>query len=330
MTASPRITLDQWQALMAVVDAGGYARAAEALHKSQSSVTYAVQKLESLLGVKAFEIHGRKAILTPTGQLLYRRARALLDDAGGLEQAARTLSAGWEAEIYLAVDIVFPTWLLLKCFERFGAECPHTRIELIESVLGGTNEALLKGQADLAISGRIPPGFLGDPLMRLRFIPVAHPAHPLHKLGRPLTNRDLAAHRHLVVRDSGSKRTGNVLTVETTQRWTVSHMMTSIEAARGGYGFAWYPEEKIRDELTAGTLKALPLREGGERFVELYLIFAERDYAGPGTLRLADIIRTMVAESCSKHATVSEASRVRVQQKRKAPTHRRHRSTGKA
>ena len=146
MTASPRITLDQWQALMAVVDAGGYARAAEALHKSQSSVTYAVQKLESLLGVKAFEIHGRKAILTPTGQLLYRRARALLDDAGGLEQAARTLSAGWEAEIYLAVDIVFPTWLLLKCFERFGAECPHTRIELIESVLGGTNEALLRGR----------------------------------------------------------------------------------------------------------------------------------------------------------------------------------------
>ncbi len=49
--ASPRITLDQWQALMAVVDAGSYAKAAEVLHKSQSSLTYAVQKLESLLGV---------------------------------------------------------------------------------------------------------------------------------------------------------------------------------------------------------------------------------------------------------------------------------------
>lgn len=302
MTASPRITLEQWQALTAVVDAGGYAKAAEALHKSQSSVTYAVQKLESLLGVKAFEIQGRKAVLTPTGQLLYRRARVLLDDAGGLEQAARTLSAGWEAEIYLAADIVFPTWLLLQCFERFGSESPHTRIELIESVLGGTNEALLQRQADLAISGQIPAGFAGDPLMRLRFIPVAHPDHPLHKLGRPLTNRDLSAHRHLVVRDSGSKRTSNVLTVDTTQRWTVSHMMTSIEAARRGYGFAWYPEEKIRDELAAGTLKPLPLREGGERFVELYLIFAERDYAGPGTLRLAEIIRATVAEACSRRA----------------------------
>ena len=58
----PKITLDQWAALAAVVDAGGYAKAAEALHKSQSSVTYAVQQLESLLGVKAFEIKGRNFI----------------------------------------------------------------------------------------------------------------------------------------------------------------------------------------------------------------------------------------------------------------------------
>ena len=47
MQSMPRVTLDQWRALVAVVDAGGYAQAAEALHKSQSAVTYAVQKLES-------------------------------------------------------------------------------------------------------------------------------------------------------------------------------------------------------------------------------------------------------------------------------------------
>src|SRR5450631_4049335 len=97
--ANPHISLEQWRALIAVVDAGGYAQAAETLHKSQSAVTYAVQKLEAVLGVKAFEIRGRKAVLTPTGQLLYRRARALLDEAGGLEKAARSISAGWEPEI---------------------------------------------------------------------------------------------------------------------------------------------------------------------------------------------------------------------------------------
>src|SRR3982751_630847 len=94
-----KITLEQWEALVAVVEAGGYAKAAERVHKSQSSVTYLVQKLESLLGVKAFEIKGRKAALTQSGELLYRRARVLLDEALGLEKTAKSASAGWEAEI---------------------------------------------------------------------------------------------------------------------------------------------------------------------------------------------------------------------------------------
>src|SRR3954468_233714 len=110
---NPRITLEQWQALVAVVDAGGYAQAAEQLHKSQSSVTYLVQKLQSLLGVKAFEIKGRKAVLTGAGQLLYRRARVLLDEAVGIEKAAKRTSVGWEAEIRVAAEMIFPAWVLL-------------------------------------------------------------------------------------------------------------------------------------------------------------------------------------------------------------------------
>src|SRR5262245_30191885 len=122
--ASPRITPEQWRALLAVVDSGGYAQAAETLSKSQSAVTYAVQKLQSALGVKAFEVQGRRAVLTPTGQLLYRRARALVGDAGSLEDAARKLSAGWEAEIRVVMESVFPTWLILRCLDRFGSESP--------------------------------------------------------------------------------------------------------------------------------------------------------------------------------------------------------------
>ena len=74
----PRITLEQWRSLLAVVDAGGYAQAAAALHKSQSAVTYAMQRMEALLGVKVFAVVGRKAQLTSTGEGLYRRAKALL------------------------------------------------------------------------------------------------------------------------------------------------------------------------------------------------------------------------------------------------------------
>jgi len=297
--ANPKITLDQWRALLAVVDAGGYAQAAETLHKSQSAVTYAVQKLESLLGVKAFEVVGRKARLTPTGEVLYRRAKALLDEAGSLESAAGTLAAGWEPELRLAVEIVFPTWLLLQCFGRFAEESPLTRIELYETVLGGTEEALLQRKVDLAVCSQVPPGFAGDALMRLHFVAAAHPDHPLHRLGRQLTLQDLRKHRHLVIRDSGSqRRSGSWVGAE--QIWTVSHKATSIQAACMGLGFAWFAEEAIRGELQRGLLKPLPLREGAQRSTELYLVFSDRDYAGPGALRLAAIIRERVQETCAE------------------------------
>jgi DNA-binding transcriptional LysR family regulator len=295
---NPRITLEQWQALVAVVDAGGYAQAAERLHKSQSSVTYLVQKLESLLEVKAFEIKGRKAVLTPAGQLLYRRARVLLDEATSIEKAAKSASAGWEAEIRIAAEIVFPAWLLLKCFDKLNAESPHTRIEYFESVIAGTNEALLAGRVDLAITAQLPQGFTGALLTPLHMILVAHPDHPLHKLGRPLTMRDLRAQRQLVVRETDALRPTKTM-VEAAQRWTVSHMSTAIFAASMGFGYGWYPEERIRNELKAGTLKRLPLREGGERVGQLYLVFADRENAGPGTLRLAEIIHEMVKSECA-------------------------------
>lgn len=290
---TPYITLEQWRALIEVVDAGGYAQAAAKLNKSQSAVTYAVQKIEALLGVKAFEIEGRKAVLTPTGQMLYRRALILVNQAHDLEQAAHRLSAGWEANITLAVEILFPSACLLACLDRFGQESPDTRIDLIESVLGGTADALLSGQVDLAILPQVPLGFLGDVLTQVRLLAVAHADHPLHHQSHELSYRDLSNYRHIVVRDSGSKRDQRTVTVEVDQRWTVSHIATSIEAISNGYGFAWLPEEHIRNQLVTGLLKPLPLREGAVREIPLYLIVTRSDFSGPGVQRMAALLKEM-------------------------------------
>ena len=297
--AGPKIALDQWRTLVSVVESGGYAQAAQQLHKSQSTLTYAVQKLERLLGLKAFEIKGRKAVLTAAGQVLYRRGKALVEDAEQLERAAAQLAAGWEPELRLAVEILFPTWLLLECFADFAKERPETRIELYESVMGGTEEALTGGRVHFAIGPTVPPGFLGEPLMQMRMVPAAHPLHPLHQLGRPLSLADLKGQRHLVIRETGSRRDKET-SIVTTQRWVVSNKATSIRAATLGLGFAWYPEDNIREELSTGQLKLLPLREGAARYATMYLIFADPDAAGPGARRLAEIIKGRVRERCAK------------------------------
>ena len=292
--AGPRITLEQWRALVNVVESGGYAQAAAALHRSQSTVTYAVQKLERLAGGRVFEIRGRKAVLTAMGSVLYRRGKGLVEQALQLERAAAKLAAGWEPEIRIAAEIIFPTWLLLKGFARFADEQPDTRIELYESVLGGTDEALQEGRVDLAIGPFLPPRVLGDVLAQVRFVCAAHPEHPLHRLGRPVSEDDLRAQRHLLIRDTGSQRTRNFGWLNE-RRWTFSHKATSIRAARMGLGYAWYAEETIREELDSGALKPLPLREGAERNGTLYLMYADRDAAGPGVRRMAELLREAAA-----------------------------------
>lgn len=294
-----------------MIESGGYAQAAEALHKSQSSITYAVQKIESLLDLKVFAMQGRKAVVTEAGQVLYRRARTLMEEALELERGASSMAEGWQPELGIAAEILFPTWLLLDSMADFSRERPETRIELYETVLGGTDEALVEGKADIAICSVVPPQYVGDPLMRLRAVAVAHPDHPLHRLGRELTQRDLKHYRHIFIRDTGSQRTRVAGWQAAEQRWTVGAKATFIRALCMGLGFAWFPEEAIRNELEDGTLKPLPLREGAEKFVELYLVFADRDYAGRDARRLAEIIRTRVGELCSRQegANASHAAK---------------------
>lgn len=296
---NPRIALDQWSAFIAVVETGGYAQAAEQVHKTQSSVSYAVQKIEQMLDIKLFERQGRRAVITPAGEVLYRRAKNVVERAEAMEQGAVDLREGWDAELRLAVEIVYPTWVLLSSLRRFSEERPQTRIQLYETVLGGTDEALYERKVDLALSSHVPQGFSGDSLIRLRFIAAASADHPLHQLGRKLTLDDLREHRHLVIRDSGIQRTrpgGGWFGAD--QRWTVSNKATQIAAACRGLGFAWFPQDAIRNELNSGVLKPLPMREGAERFVEMYLILADPDFPTRSAARMAELLKDDLNKLC--------------------------------
>jgi DNA-binding transcriptional LysR family regulator len=297
MSQTLRISLEQWRALQAVVEAGGYAQAAERLHKTQSTITYAVQQIQKLLGVTVFEIKGRKAVLTEPGQVLYRRARTLLEEAATLERGAAQMSSEWQPEIRLAVETLFPTWLLLEALEVFARERPETRIEIYETVISGTSELLAAGRVDIAI-GPEENGIRGIPLMPVRIIAVAAPGHPLHALRRPLTDRDLKRHRRIFLRDTSVQRTAEVQGVEL--RWTVSNKATQIRALVMGLGFAWMPEDTVTPELRSGQLKPLRLESGTHRTAHLHVAFADPEFPGRDVARLVEILRERASAACGK------------------------------
>jgi DNA-binding transcriptional LysR family regulator len=80
-----------------------------------------------------------------------------------------------------------------------------------------------------------------------------------------------------------------------------------------GHGYAWFPEDWIVAELERKALVPLPLREGAERQGTLYLVFADRDTAGPGVQRLTQIIREQVASSCRNELDRAAKEQARVQ-----------------
>lgn len=296
---NPKVTLDQWRVLQAVVDCGGYGQAAEYLHRSQSSVSYAVNKLQHQLGVELLRLEGRRAQLTTLGEAMLRRARRLLGEAQALEEFAKELERGWEPEIKLVVDNAFPTSRLMRVLGDFAPLSRGTRVQLKEVVLSGAEDALLASEADLVISAIIPRGYLADTLFDVDFVAVAHPAHALLKQQGELTTRDLESELQVVIRDSGMAQRQNVGWLGAEHRWTVTSIATALEAVRNGLGFAWLPRHQIEPLLRNGQLAELPLREGRITHTQLYMIYGRPDDIGPATKQLAELFHHDAQDSAA-------------------------------
>jgi DNA-binding transcriptional LysR family regulator len=280
----PKTSVEQWAVLAAVIEAGGFAQAAAQLNRSQSAVSYTLARLQEALGVSLLVVEGRRSVLTAHGQTLLGRARSILREFNTLELLARSLQQGWEPELNLVVDAAFPRSILLSIIAELQSSCPNTQIQLADVVLSGAEEAIISGTADLVITSRIPPGYVGDHLLDVSFIAVAHPEHALFNLERELTTEDLVRHVQAVVRDSGSVLPRDEGWLGAERRFTVSSMEASLATLLAGLAFAWLPEHLIRDSLQTGTLRRLPLASGAARAVSLHVVRARPALLGPAGL----------------------------------------------
>lgn len=276
-----KATIEQWRVFRALVEEGSYARAAEALDKSVSSVHVAVQRLQGALGVPLFAVVGRRVTPTDIGRQLLHRASALLEQAHTLETLAGTLAEGQEPRVRLAVETIFPRTELRATLHSIAEVFPHVRLELHETVIHGAADLLEQGRVDVAVTPLIPKVGTFRTLGRIRFTPVAHPDHALHALGHPLTLDDLRTARHIIVRDSAPHLARDETWLQAPDHWTVGSMDLSIELIAAGLGFAWLPLSRIESELAEGTLLPLPMAKLSDRHVELFLAHLDSDITGP-------------------------------------------------
>lgn len=284
-------SLEQWRALQAVVDFGGYAQAAEKLYRSQSTISYAINRLEQQLGISLLEVQGRKAVLTAEGETMLARSRQLLQQAEDIGQLASNLKLGREAELQLVVDAAFPTAVLMSALKQFATHSEGTRVQLKEVVLSGGPDALLAGTADLAITGRVPADYLGEWLLDVEFIAVAHPKHVLHQSEQPLQLADLRQSLQIVIRDSGTQHKIDSGWLGAEQRWTVTSIDSAVEVITAGLGFGWLPVHRVDKLVAAGGLKYLRLAEGQRYHAGMYLVSGKAGQNGPASTQLSAFIK---------------------------------------
>lgn len=288
-----KTTLEQWRMFKAVVDEGGFNQASSKIHKSTSSIHHAVGKLEDALGVKLLTVVGRKTCLTESGKIMLRRANYLLDEVSKIESVADSLSKGVETELRIAVDGAFPQCKVFDALEKVSATFPQVNIDIIDTVLSGTNELISDNRADIGLSPYPMQDGLNEEICSIDFIAVAHKNHPLHQSSSPLSKEVLKSYRQIIVRDSATNTKASEGWLGSDQRWTVSHMRASIELIEQNLGYAWLPLPEISTKLQQGELKPLKLTEGGKRSTSFYLNYLDKDQIGPAAREFMGALRLL-------------------------------------
>jgi DNA-binding transcriptional LysR family regulator len=197
--------------------------------------------------------------------------------------------------VRLVADHDFPASLLMLALRQFAHVRSGTQVCLSEVTMQQAARALSDRTADLAISTHIPPGFLGDPLMELEYVAVAHPEHGLFRLGHPITVADLTRQVKIVVGHSTDLLHGTKPSPGCLQHWNVSSVDTAMEALHACLGYAWLPRHRIRDRLSQGALQALPLVDGGVFSAIFYLVHGHDRTPDPDAKKLAQALHRAVA-----------------------------------
>jgi DNA-binding transcriptional LysR family regulator len=268
------LTPDALTMMDTIARTGSFAAAARELGKVPSALTYNVRQLEDALDVLLFDRRSRQARLTAAGQELLEEGRRLLEQMDAVANRVKRVATGWETQLSIAVDdVVSRSTVLDLCAAFYSATAtpPPTRLRLRTEVLAGTWEALVTGQADLAIGvatdRELPAVVAMKELGPLAFVFAVAPQHALATAVEPLTDAELIGHRAVAVADSAHRMTPITINLLPGQDvLTVSDMRAKIDALLCGIGCGFVPEPMVREHVAAGRLIVKPVlrrRVGG-------------------------------------------------------------------
>jgi DNA-binding transcriptional LysR family regulator len=279
------LDLDLLRSFVSVVDTGGFTTAGERVHRTQSTVSQQIRRLEESLGFPLLHRNGRRATPTEQGERLVSYARRLL----ALAQEARDVVGrpGSEGVVRLGIPEDFAAYRLTELLSDFARSRPGLRLDVRSGMSANARRALERGELDLALFKRDAGEGGGIAAWPERLHWIASRRHPIDFHRDPLP---------LVMNEHGCLyRARMIHALEAAGRaWHMAYTspnLSGIQAAvSAGIGVSILPQVAILPEH-----RVLRRKDGFPAITNTEVALVTAPNPSPATQRLAEILR----EFCS-------------------------------
>jgi DNA-binding transcriptional LysR family regulator len=271
-------------ALVKVVQAGSFTRAAEAMRTQKAHLSRIITNLERELGVRLLERTTRSLSLTEVGREIFERAVGILGAVEDAERVAQRMLAEPRGALKLTCGVEFGMIAVSRWIDAYLRRYPQVRVEadftsrVIDIVHEGFDLAIRVGELP---DSRLAARRIGE----LHYGLFASPDY-LARRGIPQSPEELSQH-DLLVFTAGSHRAGWRLAqgsesrrIEAPARLRINNSFAVCDAARRGLGIAQLPAVVAHGAATSTELTRV-LPDWHPPAVPVHALFPSNRYLTP-------------------------------------------------
>jgi len=249
----------------AVVNHGGFTKAAESLNLSQPAISKSLNELERQLNLTLLDRSGRAIRLTDAGQALYARARELFGVEWVAEQELREIRGLKRGVLRIGASTTIATYRLPPYLGRFHLRHAGIRIRATSANTRTVLRMLLESRVDVAlVEGPLShPQVEVHPWVDDELVVIAHPGHQL--LSRNDVDVPMLVREQFIVREPGSgtrdvsARALALHGARLTNTMRVGGTEAIKQAVAAGLGLAIVSLAAAADQIALGKIAVLPV-----------------------------------------------------------------------
>jgi DNA-binding transcriptional LysR family regulator len=259
------INLHHLRLFAAVVEHGGFTKAAAALRLSQPAISKSLNELERQLDVSLLDRGGRSIRLTDAGKTLHARARELFGVEQTAEQELRELRGLKRGVLRIGASTTIATYMLPPVLGRFHLRHPRVRIRTTSANTRAVLRMLLEFRVDVAlVEGPVSHSRVEvTPWREDELVVIAPPDHVLFSERR--VDVHMLADQQFLVREPGSgtrevsQRALALHGVRFTNTMRVGGTEAIKQGVAAGLGLAIVSRAAAADQLALGKIAVLPV-----------------------------------------------------------------------